>query len=139
MIDAAEANLVRVKGNYWPRVTAEAKYNDYNSDVSIYEDNWEVGVAATWEIFSGLHTEGSVAEAQGLLLENKGQLQDQQLVVVREVTESYLHADENRESVQIALQTLELSKENLFLAEKRYKSGANDVIEFNDAQLNLTR
>ncbi|MCP4340751.1 MAG: TolC family protein [Desulfobulbaceae bacterium] len=139
LIDAAEANLVRVKGSYWPSITAEAKYNDYHSDMSVYEDNWEVGVAATWEIFSGLHTKGSVAEANGLLLENKAQLQDQQLVVVREVTESYLEADENRESVQIALQTLELSKENLHLAEKRYKSGANDVIEFNDAQINLTR
>ena len=90
-------------------------------------------------MFSGFHTKGAAAEAKGRLLENRAQLKNLQLAVVREVTDSYLRTDENRESVRMALQTLELAKENLFLAEKRYESGAYDVIEFNDAQLSLTR
>ncbi len=139
LIKAAKANFKRIKGDYWPSIKAEAKYNDYDTDLSLYKDSWEVGLAATWDLFSGLHTKGAVMEAHGRLLENQAQLQDLQLAVVREVTESYLRTDENRESVQIALQTLELAKENVLLAEKRYKSGANDVIEFNDAQLSLTR
>ncbi len=48
-------------------------------------------------------------------------------------------AEENRESVDLALQALRLAKENVQLVEKRYKSGTFDVIEFNDAQLSLTR
>jgi outer membrane protein len=139
LTEAAKANLKRVKGDYWPSITAEAKYNDYDTDLSLYKDSWEVGAVATWDLFSGLHTKGAVVEAQGRLLENNALLQDLQLAVVREVTESYLRSDENRESVQIALQTLELARENVLLAEKRYQSGANDVIEFNDAQLSLTR
>lgn len=137
--EAAEANLMRVKGDYWPTFSAEANYNDYDTDLSLYKDSWEVGVAATWQLFSGLHTKGAIVEAQGLLRENIAQLQDLKLTIVKEVTDSYLQTDENRESVQIALQTLELAKENLQLAQKRYQSGAYDVIEFNDAQLRLTK
>lgn len=139
LTEAAKANYARVKGDYWPSITAEAKYNDYDTELSLYKDSWEVGVACTWEFFSGFRTKGAVAEAQGRLLENRAQLQNLQLAVVREVTDSYLKTHENRESVQMALQTLELAKENLLLAEKRYQSGAYDVIEFNDAQLSLTR
>jgi outer membrane protein len=137
--EAAQANLVRVKGDYWPSISAEANYNDYDTDLSLYKDSWEVGVAATWQLFSGLHTKGAIAEARGRLGENLAQLEDLRLTIVKEVTDSYLQTDENRESVQIALQTLELAKENLQLAKKRYQSGAYDVIEFNDAQLRLTK
>lgn len=137
--EAAEANLTRVKGDYWPTISAEASYNEYDTDLSLFKDRWEVGVACTWELFSGRETEGAVAEAHAQLLENKAELQHLQLTVTSEVTDSYLRADENRQSVQIALQTLELARENLLLAEKRYLTGAYDVIEFNDAQLSLTK
>ena len=136
---AAEENYARIKGDYLPSITAEANYNDYDTDLSLYKDSWEVGVACTWQLFSGFHTKGAAAEAKGGLLENRAQLQGLQLAVIREVTESYLKTYENRQSVQMALQTLELAKENLVLAEKRYQSGAYDVVEFNDAQLTLTR
>ncbi len=137
--EAAQANLARVKGDYWPSITAEAKYSDYETELSDYKDSWEVGVVCTWNLFSGFHTEGSVVEANGRILENRAQLQDQRLAVAREVTESYLQAEEYWQSIQIAMETLKFAKENFLLAEKRYRSGTNDVLEFNDAQLTLTR
>lgn len=136
---SAEENLKATKGDFWPSVAAEANYNNYDTELSLYKDSWEVGMVASWDLFSGLQTKGAAAEAQGRLLENRALLQDLQLTVVREVTESYLQAAENKERVKIALKTLELAKENLALAEKRYESGANDIIEYNDAQLSLTR
>ena len=139
IVEAAKANLKRAKGDYSPTIVADARYNDYDTTLSLYKDSWEVGVAATWELFSGFKTNGAVAEATGRYRENYAQLQDLELAVVSEVTDSFLKAEENRESVGIALQTLELAKENVQLAEKRYQSGAYDVIEFNDAQLSLTR
>lgn len=139
LAQSAEANLKASKGDYWPSVAAQANYNNYDTELSLYKDSWEVGVVASWDLFSGLQTKGVQAQAQGRVLENKARLQNLQLAVVREVTESYLRAAENRERVKIALDTLELAEENLALAEKRYESGANDVIEYNDAQLSLTR
>ncbi len=37
LTDAAEANLAQVKGNYWPSISAEAKYHDYDTDLSLYK------------------------------------------------------------------------------------------------------
>lgn len=139
LAQSAEAHVDASQGDYWPSVAAQANYNNYDTDLSLYKDSWEVGVVASWDLFSGLQTRGAVAEAQGQFLESRAQLEDLHLAVVREVTESYLGAVENKERVKIALKTLELAKENLALAEKRYESGANDVIEYNDAQLSLTR
>ncbi|RZW16680.1 MAG: TolC family protein [Desulfobulbaceae bacterium] len=66
-------------------------------------------------------------------------LRDFELEVTRDVTDSYLRADENREGVDIADQTVELAEENLRLAEGRYKAGIGDLLEFNDAQLLYTQ
>lgn len=136
---AARANLQQVKGDYWPTINAEANYEDYDTDLSLFKDSWEVGLACRWELFSGLHTEGAAAEAQAILLENKAQLRDQQLLVIKEVTDNYLQAEETRQSVRIAMQTLELARENLVLADKRYQSGTYNVVEYNDAQFSLTQ
>ena len=102
-------------------------------------DEWQVGVGLTWQLFSGFATEGDVVEAKGILLESKAAFQTLHLAAVQQVTDSYLRADESRESVIIAEQTLALAAENLQLAEERYKAGIGDMIEFNDAQLNHIR
>lgn len=139
IVEASTADIKSSKGDYWPALMADAKYNDYDTTLSLYKDYWEVGVGLRWELFSGFETKGKVAEATGRYRENMAQLQDLELTVVSEVTDSFLKTEENRESVEIALQTLALAKENVQLAEKRYESGAYDVIEFNDAQLSLTK
>ena len=139
LLEGSKANLDRVQGDYLPSISAKARYDEYDTDLSLYRDSWQVGVACTWDLFSGLHTKGSAAEAQGRILELRAKVQDLKLVVIKEVMDSYLLTSENSEGVQIALQTLQLAKENLSLAEKRYHSGAYDVIEYNDAQLSLTR
>lgn len=139
LMKAAEANYKRVTGDYWPSISAQANYSDYDTNLSLYKDSWEVGLVASWNIFSGLHTKGSRAEAKGGVLENRARLQNLQLTIRRDVTENYLSSIENRKRVQIALQTLEFAKQSVLLAEKRYKSGITDAIEYNDAQLNLTR
>ena len=139
LIDAAQAGLEKARGDYFPSITANARYNDYDTGLSLYQDNMEAGVTATWELFSGFRTAGAAAAAQGRVLEHRAQLQDLRLLIAREVTESWLRTAEARESVAIARQTLELARENLVLAEKRYETGAYDVLEFNEAQRTLTK
>ncbi len=139
LLKAAEANYKRVGGEYWPSISAQANYSDYDTHLSLYKDSWEVGLVASWNIFSGMHTKGSQVEAMGVLLESRAKLQNLQLIIRRDVTENFLSSIENRKRVQIALQTLEFAKQSVLLAEKRYKSGITDAIEYNDAQLNLTR
>lgn len=135
LINSSKSNLKQVKGNYWPSINASGEYNAYETDITTLQDQWYVGVGLNWEFFSGFETEGQVAEASSRIRELQASLRELQLSITQDVTDSYLRADENREAVDLADQTLTLATENQDLAEGRYKAGLNDMIEYNDAQL----
>jgi len=139
LVLAAEAEIRQAKSGYFPSISANAGYDDYDTDMETFEDQWRVGIDLTWELFSGFETEGEMVEARGRLREVQAELINLQLAITREVTDSFLRADENREGVDIADETLGLARENLDMAEKRYIAGLNDIIEYNEAQLNFIR
>ncbi len=139
MVQASEASLTQAKGDYFPSIQATGAYDAYETDLISLQDQWHLAIGLNWEIFSGFETEGKVAEAQSRFRELQASLRDLELAIIQDVTNSFLKADENREGVDIADQTLTLARENLDLAEGRYKAGLNDMIEFNDAQLTYTR
>ena len=89
----------------------------------------------TWEFFSGFETEGRVAESRAQLAEIEAVLREFELALAREVTDSYLRAQANRDGVDIADHSLAMAIENLKLADGRYKAGISDILEYNDAQL----
>jgi outer membrane protein len=138
LIQAAEASVTQAKGDYWPTIDAVGSYDRFETDLSSLSDQWQITARLNWEFFSGFETEGKVAEASALLREVKAGLRDFELEVTQDVTDSYLRAEENREGVDIADETLDLAAENLRLAEGRYKAGLGDLLEFNDAQLLYT-
>jgi outer membrane protein len=135
LVDAAQANITRARGGYWPSIDAVGDYTGYDTDLTSLTDTWEVRVGLTWELFTGFRTQGEVAEAQAGLREARASLRTFELEVTQDVTDSFLRAEENQEAVDIADQTLELAEENLRLADGRYTAGIGDILEFNDAQL----
>lgn len=139
LVQAADSSVTQAKGDYWPTIDAIGDYNRYETDLPSLADQWQISARLNWEFFSGFETEGKVAEAEAQLREVKASLRDFQLEVTQDVTDSYLRAEENREGVDIADETLELAAENLRLAEGRYKAGLGDLLEFNDAQLLFTQ
>jgi len=136
---AAQSSVNQEKGGYFPAFNAFAGYDTYETELSGYYDQWQLGVGLRWNIFSGFYTKGKVAEAMGRQQELQARLRDLQLAVTKEATESYLRAEESSRSVDLAAEILDLAAENLEVAEGRYKEGLSDVIEFNDAQFNQTR
>lgn len=138
LVGAAESNLDSTEGDYWPVISAAGSYTSYETDLPSLVDQWQLTLGLRWELFSGFETEGKVAEAKARLREVKGGLQRFSLSVDREVTDSYLRAEENGEGVSIADEALELAAENLELAVRRYQTGLGDLLEFNDAQLLYT-
>jgi outer membrane protein len=138
LVQSAEANVSRAKSGYFPRLDAGAVYDDFETDLAGLQDQWQVGVGLSWQLFSGLRTRGEVTESRAKFRELQAALHDLELSITREVAESFLRADENRAAVDIAAEALDLARENLDQAEGRYKAGLNDMIEFNDAQLRYT-
>lgn len=138
LVKASQSDITVARSGYFPSIDATGRYDDYETDLVNLDDQWNLGVGLTWEIFSGFQTEGELVEARARYRELQSSLRELQLAITREVTESYLRADENRKAVDLADESLGLAVENLALAEGRYKAGLNDILEFNDAQLNLT-
>jgi outer membrane protein len=139
LVKASQSDITRAKSGYFPSIGATAAYDDYETDLAAYKDQWYLGVGLTWEIFSGFETKGEMIEARARFRELQAALHELELAVTQEVTDSYLRADEYRQAVDLADESMKLAQENLALAEGRYKAGLNDMIEFNDAQLSLTQ
>ncbi|MDH3327898.1 MAG: TolC family protein [Desulfobulbaceae bacterium] len=137
-IKTAEAVIRQADSGYWPSIGATAGLDTYDTDLSTFQDQWNVGVGFTWELFSGFRTRGKQVEAKAFHRENLYRLHDLELMVTQEVTDSLIRADENRESVLLNMETVRLATENLKLASERYKAGLNDMIEYNDAELRFT-
>ncbi len=138
-LKAAGAVIKQIKAEYWPTLSATASYEDYETDLQSFHDQWRIGAGLTWEIFSGFETEGKLAEARSKMLEINGRKNELELAVIQDVTDTFLRAREHRDGIKIADMAVKLAEKNLNLAEGRYKAGLGDMIEFNDAQLSLTR
>ncbi|MEA3348179.1 MAG: TolC family protein [Pseudomonadota bacterium] len=136
---AAKAEIRRARSGYFPSIQAQASYDEYNTDLASAADQWYFGVNLTWEIFSGFQTRGETVTARARFNEITASLKELELAITQEVTDSWLKGIEYRDSVDIADETMQLAAENFVLADKRYKAGLNDMIEYNDAQLSLTR
>jgi outer membrane protein len=139
LLKAAQASVKQTEAEYWPTITATASYEDYETDLQSFRDQWQVGAGLTWEIFSGFETEGKMTETKSRMMELNGRKNELELAVVQDVTDTFLRAEEHRDGIKIADMAVQLAQKNLELAEGRYKAGLGDMIEFNDAQLNLTR
>ncbi len=137
-IESSESLLNSAQGGYWPDIGVNGSYNTFDTDLNTFQDQWQVGIGLDWEFFSGLRTDGEVAEAKSNLRSNRAQLRNVELSSIQEVTDSYHLAQEKRESVFLADKILKLADENLSLADERYKTGLGDMIEFNDSQLRYT-
>ena len=139
LAQAASAEIRRARSGYFPTLQAQASIDEYKTDIESIQDQWYFGVRLDWELFSGLRTQGESVSAKARYHEIISTRKELELAVTREVTDSWLRGIEYRDSVDIAYETLILAAENFVLADKRYKAGLNDMIEYNDAQLNLTR
>jgi len=139
LAQAASSEVRQARSGYFPKLKAQAGFNEYDTDIESIQDEWNFGLRLDWELFSGLRTKGESVSAMARYHEIISKRKELELAVTREVTDSWLRGIEYRDSVDNAYETLILAAENFVLADKRYKAGLNDMIEYNDAQLNLTQ
>lgn len=139
LVQSASSSINQARGGYFPTINAVAGYDDFETDLAGFNDQWQVGLGLRWELFSGFATKGKMVQTRARHRELQHNKKDLELAITEDVTDSYLRADEHRKSVDIAAETMQLARENLRLAQERYKAGLNDMIEYNDAQLNFTR
>jgi len=135
---AAELNVDALRGGYGPAFGAAANATETGSALDRLVPNWYVGLTLTWGIFLGGYTHGQVREAKGNLITLGGQTTAQRLQVEVDVEQGRLAVQAAKATITAAAEALVNAKDQLALAEARYRQGLGSVIELDDAQVAYT-
>ncbi|MGO9605746.1 MAG: TolC family protein [Candidatus Binataceae bacterium] len=134
---AAGAQIREAKSDYFPTANAQAGYVAMSTGLPA-ANNYYAGLVVTWPLFNGFRTEEQVAEAREHQRAAEYAIADLRQQVIEEVHTAFLNWQASVAVIKKAEQTLNASREELRLADERYKEGLSSVIELDDAQRRLT-
>ena len=140
-INAQKLKLKSNRAEYYPRVDFDATYSDKDSDkiTSLDVRQATAGVYVKWDLYTGDSTEINIKSSLASLNSLKQQLTQEKLQIKEDITNAYFKLKESEESINIALLTVDLASQKLDLANKRYQSGLNDLVELNESKLQYTQ
>ncbi|HEY7376047.1 MAG TPA: TolC family protein [Polyangia bacterium] len=127
-----------VRGGYGPSLGAVANATESGSAIDRLVPNWYVGLQLSWAIFQGGLTHGQVREQKGNLIGLDGQVAALRLQVEVDVEQGRLAVQAAKATITAAEEALVNARDQLTLAEARYRQGLGSVIELDDAQVAYT-
>ena len=145
-IEAARARLTAERSNHLPTLSANAAYNWANGSTEMgpflgtmfkgdVQNSWNAGIMLTLPLFQGGLTAGRVAEARANLLALEAQRDAMKQSILLEVNQAFADLESAAARVEVMEKTLQKARENLDIAQGRYKAGVGPYIEVTDAQL----
>ncbi|NTW59249.1 MAG: TolC family protein [Nitrospirae bacterium] len=145
-IAAARARLTAEQANYLPTLSANAAYHWANGSTEMgpflgtmfkgdVQDSWNAGIMLTLPLFQGGLTKGRVAEARANVLALEAQRDSVKQSILLEVNQAFADLESAAARVEVMEKTLQKARENLDIAQGRYKAGVGPYIEVTDAQL----
>jgi outer membrane protein len=134
---AAGAQIQQAKSDYFPTANAQAGYIAMSTGLPA-ANNYYAGLVVTWPLFNGFRTEQQVAEAKEHERAAEYAIADLRQRVIEEVHTTFLNWQASIAVIKKSEQTLNASREELHLADERYKQGLNSVVELDDAQRRFT-
>ena len=134
---AAGAQITEAKSDYFPTANAEAGYIAMSTGLPAV-NNYFAGLVITWPLFNGFRTEQQVAEAREHQHAVEYAIADLRQHVIEEVQTTFLNWQTSIAVIKKAEQTLTASREELSLADQRYKTGLSSIVELDDAQRRYT-
>ncbi|HJU12594.1 MAG TPA: TolC family protein [Candidatus Binataceae bacterium] len=140
LVDQARAMGARIteyRSDYFPTVNGVAGYSAIGTGLPAV-NNFNVGLVISWPIFNSFLTTHQIAEARYEQRAIQEQIDDLRQHILLQVKTAFLDWQASVQRITRAKQTLEASRVELELAEKRYTAGLADVVELQDAQRNYT-
>jgi outer membrane protein len=135
--EAASQQIAALQKNYLPNVTGDASYIWSGSDYPL-QPSWNIGASVNLSIFNGGLTAAQIGEARANLANLKYQEQSLRQQIALQVRQAVLNLALAHESIRVSDKGLYQARENVELAEGRYKTGVGNIIELTDAQAALT-
>ncbi|MEN6468503.1 MAG: TolC family protein [Smithella sp.] len=134
--DAVEKSIDLNKKGYLPVFSGSAAYGYAGDDASM-DKSWNLGVALTFPLFSGLSTKYAVDEARANLYIAKANEESLKQKVYLEVQSAWLNRREAFERIEAGRIIVRQAEETLELAHGRYATGVGSSIEITDAMIKL--
>jgi outer membrane protein len=130
---AAGAKVREYRSDLLPTVNAVAGYNVVGSGLPA-ANNYNIGLVISWPIFNGMLTTHQIEEARLRREAIEHSIANQRQHIMLEVKTAFLDWVNAHQEIHEAFVTLDASRVELALAEKRYTAGLGNIIELTDAE-----
>jgi len=133
----ADAERIKaIEKDYLPKLTVNSNVTWSGARYPLQE-SWNFGGLVNLSVFNGGLTTAQVGEAKANLDNLRATEDALRQNVTLEVRQALLNLGQAAESIVVADKGLQQARENLSLAEGRYKTGVGNIIELTDAQVSL--
>lgn len=136
-VKAALGNILSAKGNLRPDISLSA-FLDFRNFTWPLVFNWSMGQLLAQSLFAGGANRAHVHAAQAQEVAARDNVESLRLQVQQQVFTALSNLKVAKEQIANAEEADRYARENLTLAEGRYKVGVGNVIELNDAEMQAT-
>lgn len=135
------ADVRASQGQYAPRIRVRAGSTGQNPPAGTAMDEfdwgWNAGVVAEWTLFVGGLREAEIAQKRLELAKAEEDLGEMRRMIELEIEALYAELLRAGEAVAATEENVALARQNLGIAQTRYKAGLVTYLEFTDAELAL--
>lgn len=138
-MEAAKSGVDVAESGKRPAVSLSGTQAWSGPDFPGDNENWSVGVTASWNVFDSGLTNAKIKQAQTAV--DKASEQDRQTrsAIELEVREAYLSMQEAEKRIETAQVAVNKADEDLKIAKVKYSAGAGTNLDVMDAQVGLTQ
>ncbi len=145
-ITLRKENITQQKSDYYPKVDLVAGYNYYNPDpysfipgstADGWQDHWNAGVRASWNLFDGGRRRANVSESKLRMAIEEDQYIDLRRTVELEIRTHWLRGRDSAEVINATTQSVGLAERALKIARARFDAGLSTNLEVTQANLEL--
>ncbi|NOR55248.1 MAG: hypothetical protein GQ531_03485 [Sulfurovum sp.] len=134
----AEQNVEASQGDYYPSLSLNGSVTKQKVDSGVLafspEEQGQITVNMSWNLFSGHQTDATVQEAKIAVLKAASQTQSATLSVKKEVIASHIGLRQGLDNVILTETISSASFKKFTQAQKRYENELSDYVELQDAQ-----
>lgn len=139
--EAAERSAsAQRRGRWWPRVSGDMGFGrsmslssyDALTEFNPQNQSFSFGLSASLPVFDGFQRRANIAQAEAAVDDADLQLRAERIALEREVRAAVIDLENAHSSLQLAERTAELSRQQVELAQEKFRFGGN--VNFLDLQ-----
>jgi outer membrane protein TolC len=135
----AELGVRSAAGGWLPTLAASAVYDwsdTQSPSADTWDDNdeWIVGLSASWSLFDGFQTKANVDRARAAAMVARSAYDRLDDTVALDVTNAYYEYKKQAETMVVAEETAEAASEEFRLMQELFALGGASTLELTDAQ-----